>query len=126
MTKVGNTYFFIKAAEARGFEQALVNVGGGNQTLMSDYRRSQRVMTDDPEVSNIIFNRIKHILPKVFKGCNLVGLNERLRILKYLPGDFFRNHRDGHFRRNADCPNGTYNKGDRSFVTMLFYLNEGI
>ena len=92
---------------------------------MSDYRRSQRVMTDDPELSSVIFNRIKHILPKVFKGCNLVGLNERLRILKYLPGDFFRNHRDGHFRRNADCPNGTYNKGDRSFVTMLFYLNEG-
>ena len=32
----------IKAAEERGFEKALVNVGGGKQALINDIRSSQR------------------------------------------------------------------------------------
>ena len=115
----------IEAAEARGFEQALVNMGNGNQTLISNYRKSQRIMTDDPKLADSIFNRIRHVLPQTFKGRTLVGLNERLRILKYHPGDFFRNHMDGTFLRQNDCADGRYKKGDQSFITMLLYLNEG-
>ena len=37
----------IEAAEERGFEKALVNVGGGKQALINDIRSSQRVMVDD-------------------------------------------------------------------------------
>ena len=115
----------IEAAEARGFEQALINVGNGNQVAITDYRKSQRIMTDDPKLADSIFNRIKHVLPQTFKGRKLVGLNERLRILKYQPGDFFRYHMDGTFLRQNDCSDGRYRKGDQSFITMLFYLNEG-
>ena len=115
----------IEAAEARGFEQALINVGNGNQVAITDYRKSQRIMTDDPKLADSIFNRIRHVLPQTFKGRNLVCLNERLRILKYHPGDFFRNHMDGTFLRQNDCSDGRYRKGDQSFITMLFYLNEG-
>ena len=82
-------------------------------------------MTDDPKLADSIFNRIKHVLPQTFKGRKLVGLNERLRILKYQPGDFFRYHMDGTFLRQNDCSDGRYRKGDQSFITMLFYLNEG-
>jgi len=76
-------------------------------------------------LADSIFNRIKHVLPQTFKGRKLVGLNERLRILKYQPGDFFRYHMDGTFLRQNDCSDGRYRKGDQSFITMLFYLNEG-
>ena len=106
----------IEAAEARGFEKALINVGGGLQVLQNDYRRSQRVMVDDIKLTEEIFNRIKDALPKSFHGRDLVGLNERLRILKYLPGDFFQTHKDASYIRE---------NGERSLITMLFYLNEG-
>ena len=47
----------------------------------------------------------------------LKGLNERLRFLKYSqPGDFFYPHTDGYFPRTIN---------ERSFVTVLLYLNEG-
>ena len=36
--------------------------------------------------------------------------------MKYHPGDFFRIHKDGSFVRE---------NGERSLITMLFYLNEG-
>ena len=36
--------------------------------------------------------------------------------MKYHPGDFFRIHKDGSFVRE---------NGEKSLITMLFYLNEG-
>jgi predicted 2-oxoglutarate/Fe(II)-dependent dioxygenase YbiX len=46
-----------------------------------------------------------------------VGLNERLRFLKYGPGDYFKPHTDGCYVR----PDGK----ERSFVTLQLYLNSG-
>ena len=106
----------IEAAEARGFEKALLNVGGGQQVLAEDNRKHLRVMVDDFRLAPEIFSRIKDALPKTFKGHSLVGLNERLRILKYHPGDFFRIHKDGTYISK---------NGEVSKITMLFYLNEG-
>ena len=45
-----------------------------------------------------------------------MGLNERLRFLKYNPGMHFLQHPDGHFSRG---------RRERSFITLLLYLNEG-
>jgi hypothetical protein len=106
----------IKAAEARGFEKALLNIGGGQQILAESTRKNLRVMVDDLGLAAEIFSRIKEALPKTFKGHSLVGLNERLRILKYHPGDFFRTHKDGAYQAK---------NGEISKITMLFYLNEG-
>ena len=105
----------IEAAEARGFEKALLNLGGGHQMLAENTRKHLRVMVDDFRLAPEIFGRIKGALPKTFQGHSLVGLNERLRILKYHPGDFFAIHKDGNYTRN----------GEISKITMLFYLNEG-
>jgi predicted 2-oxoglutarate/Fe(II)-dependent dioxygenase YbiX len=46
----------------------------------------------------------------------VVGLNERLRFLRYSPGDYFILHFDGCFRRQDE---------ERSFITLQLYLNEG-
>jgi hypothetical protein len=106
----------IDAAEAKGFEEALLNVGGGQQIMATNIRKSLRLMVDDVKFSDEIFSRIRDVLPKTYQGHDLVGLNERLRILKYHPGDFFRIHKDGIFTRE---------NGEKSSITMLFYLNEG-
>ena len=48
----------------------------------------------------------------------MVGLNERLRFLKYSPGQYFKPHFDGSYRR----PDGS----EQSFVTVQLYLNQGM
>ena len=45
----------------------------------------------------------------------VIGLNERLRFYRYLPGQSFAAHRDGYFLRE---------NGQRSFLTFILYLND--
>ena len=83
-------------------------------------RKSGRVCVDAPALAGQIFERLRPALPSTWL-CGglwrLKGLNERLRFLRYgRQGDFFHRHRDGCYDRNA---------GERSFVTLLLYLNEG-
>ena len=83
-------------------------------------RKSGRVCVDAPALAGQIFERLRPALPATWL-CGglwrLKGLNERLRFLRYgRQGDFFHRHRDGCYERNA---------GERSFVTLLLYLNEG-
>lgn len=53
--------------------------------------------------------------PNTFKGHRAIGLNERFRIYRYRPNQFFDWHQDGEFR----TPSGL-----RSLFTMLIYLSE--
>jgi len=106
----------IDEAEEKGFEQALLNIGVG-ETLATDFRSSQRCIIDSFEKADFIWSRIKQCLPELWKGYSVVGLNERLRILKYHKGDFFKPHMDGVYQR----PDGS----QRSFITIQLYLNEG-
>ena len=97
----------IALSERRGYEQALVNVGNGRQA-MSDVRRSSRWMVDSESAADELWRRIERHVPDVVaksrsgKGTTVgwyaSGLNERLRFLKYNPGDYFAPHQDGSFR----------------------------
>jgi len=107
---------WIQEAEKRGFTVAEVNVGGGRQKLMTDYRNSQRCIWDSTERANDIWHRIEPFMPKTFKKRNCLGLNERLRLLRYDPGHFFMPHMDGTYQRD---------NGERSYITIQLYLNEG-
>lgn len=111
----------IREAETRGFEKALVNVGGGQQVLMTDYRNSSRCIIDSVELAQRIWERIKDYVPSEYRGHPVVELNERLRFLRYDPGDYFLEHRDGCYERPMDHPRA----GDRSYITVQVYLNEG-
>ncbi|KAI9347011.1 hypothetical protein BDR26DRAFT_953449 [Obelidium mucronatum] len=95
----------IVAAELIGFEKALLNVGNGRQVLAED----QPLLTMDQGQSTTTTSSTE----KERQPLRAVGLNERLRFLKYVPGDRFLSHRDGTFHRGSE----------RSMLTVQFYLN---
>ena len=114
----------IEISEGCSYEPALVNVGMGRQIMMSDVRKSGRVILDSPEATEIIWRRLKHlvppeIVPGVSSKWRAVGLNERLRFLKYSPGDYFAPHSDGRFVQEQGP-----HKGETSYMTVMLYLNE--
>ncbi|XP_064634786.1 uncharacterized protein LOC135492322 isoform X2 [Lineus longissimus] len=106
----------IAITEEKGYEPAMVNVGGGRQKLMTDIRNSYRCIWDTTEQAERIWQRIKKFVPEYWEGHRALGLNERLRILRYDPGQKFAPHFDGEYRRD---------NGERSYITMQLYLNEG-
>ncbi|CAF4559491.1 unnamed protein product, partial [Didymodactylos carnosus] len=108
----------IHMSEGRGYKPALVNIGGGQEMLMSNFRNNDRCVIDDVNLANEIYRRIKSYIPKEWKiQYEVVGLNERLRFLRYDPGQKFEAHMDGEFRRT----DGTE---EQSFITIQLYLNE--
>ncbi|KAJ3093935.1 hypothetical protein HK100_006345 [Physocladia obscura] len=106
----------INHAEQIGFEKALLNVGYGRQILDETHRKSMRCIIDSVPLTAAIFARIKPYVPQTIKGHELVCVNERLRILKYNPGDKFEAHFDGAFRR--------LDGSEVSILTLQLYLND--
>lgn len=82
---------WIDMTEKRAYSPALINMGS-HQVLARDVRNNDRCMIDDPEMAKLIFDRIESYLPKTWKNHKLVGLNERLRFLRYDPGQKFEQH----------------------------------
>ncbi|CAF4566427.1 unnamed protein product [Rotaria sp. Silwood1] len=109
---------WIELTEQRGYNPAKVNVGYGREKLMTDFRDSDRCIIDDVNMANILFQRIESFLPKTCNGYHLVGLNERLRFLRYGPGQKFEPHMDGVYAREDGS-------GEKSMLTVQLYLNEG-
>ncbi|KAF0694548.1 Aste57867_14588 [Aphanomyces stellatus] len=107
----------IATSEASGFSQALLNVGGGREVLCTEIRNSDRCMLDDAAAAAIIWGRIRSFLPATFNGHEVVGVNERLRFLRYDPGQEFKPHVDGSYCRP--------DKTEMSFLTIQLYLNGG-
>ncbi|KAF8940382.1 hypothetical protein EDD21DRAFT_118257 [Dissophora ornata] len=108
----------IKRSEQTGYEVALVNMGNmGPGVHIPGYRDGKRILIDDVDVTAELFKRVKHYLPPVFERCPVHSMNERLRFLKYLPGDKFAQHKDGVFVRMDGS-------GHMTKLTIQFYLNE--
>lgn len=106
----------IAATEALGYGVALVNTGMARQEHIPGYRDSARVMTDDFDFAKLLFDRIKDYLPPLMHGgYPIKSLNERMRFLRYYPGEQFQPHYDGSFSRKGEC----------SMVTVQLYLNGG-
>ncbi len=112
---------------AAGARDALTGIQGFspadlNGRMQPDKRQSDRVMVDAPDLARQLFARLRAALPTSTTDGDgarwrLKSLNERLRFLKYSqPGDFFYPHTDGYFPRT---------RNERSFMTVLLYLNEG-
>lgn len=109
---------WIEISEKAGYEEALLSSGGG-EVLDKEIRDSERCIIDDEEATKSLWERIKHALPEAYiKGWKPLGLNERLRFLKYSkPGQSFLRHYDGVFRRPGK------EDTEQSKVTILLYLN---
>ncbi|KAL7544497.1 hypothetical protein ACHAWF_007876, partial [Thalassiosira exigua] len=121
----------IQICELKGFEQALLNVGRGEQVLRDDVRKSGRCVIDDVDAAEIVMGRLEHAIPgtyhEAYNDCSwrCVGLNERFRVLKYEEGDYFCPHRDGSYQRTWENDSLTFGEpGDASFYTLMLYLNE--
>ncbi|KYQ89574.1 hypothetical protein DLAC_09529 [Tieghemostelium lacteum] len=68
-----------------------------------------------------LWQRIKQFVPDEFNLARKYSLNERLRFLRYGPGQEFKTHMDGQYQRERGP-----RVGDRSYVTVQLYLNEGM
>jgi len=110
----------IKLSEDKGYEAALLNIGGGRQVYRPDVRNNDRCIIDDEALAEKFWQKIKDYIPQTIGNFDVVGLNERLRFLRYDPGQSFQAHQDGCYYRESGP-----NKGDRSYVTIQIYLNEG-
>eukprot|EP00164_Ancoracysta_twista_P001001 GFYU01001306.1.p1 GENE.GFYU01001306.1~~GFYU01001306.1.p1 ORF type:complete len:134 (-),score=26.15 GFYU01001306.1:23-424(-) len=64
-----------------------------------------------------MFRRLEEYIPKVWtlEDKKVVGLNERMRVLRYDPGEKFEPHYDGSFTRG---------NGEKSYITVQLYLSD--
>jgi hypothetical protein len=106
----------IDMAETEGFVQASLYTDILGNEHYSDTRKSQRCIIDSETFATDLCNRIRSFIPDHMSGKPFVGINERLRILKYLPGDEFKPHVDGKYV----SPSGAISQ-----ITILIYLNHG-
>lgn len=107
----------IQIAENAGFVRASFFTDKEGVEHYSEIRKSERCILDSKPFAAEVFRRLLPHLPAEFNGCKVVGVNERLRILKYGPGDNFQLHSDGSYTSPID--------GSTSMLTILLYLNEG-
>ena len=112
---------WIQETERAGYGDALVNIGNGKQKKILGVRNSSRCIIDSEERANELWNKISTLIPKnLYPKWTPVGLNERLRFLRYDIGEYFAQHSDGSYVRTNDHP--CY--GDRSMLTFQLYLND--
>jgi len=81
----------------------------------------------DAPLNDALFERCRALLPPVLGGGDVVGLNARWRLYRYVPGAVYRPHIDGAWPGSGLSPEGEYlydAYGDRwSRLTFLIYLN---
>lgn len=121
-----------QSTETGNWERAMINAGNGKQTMDTEYRNCGRIIFDSPEIADRLMARLKpffeswdavNLQNKLDvtgvagrkNNFNLTRLNERLRFLKYVGGEYFRPHCDGNYR----TPDGS----EISFYTIQLYLN---
>src|SRR5689334_1548619 len=85
---------WIAKIKAEGPELAPINTARG-VIIDSQIRNNRRVMFDDPDEANFLFERVKEKVPQEIHGMQLSGVNERLRCYEYQAGQRFAPHSDG-------------------------------
>lgn len=106
---------WIARGEAVGYADAPITTRSGF-VMAPDIRNNTRVIIDDVAAAAKLWETAAAKVPPVLGGAVPVGLNERFRLYRYDPGERFAPHCDGHFERDD---------GDRSRLTLIYYLNEG-
>ncbi len=103
----------IQHALELGFHAATITSEQGTKVI-PDIRNNDRVIFDDAHFANELWQKVKVYFPDQFDGQKAVCLNERFRIYRYGPGQFFDWHQDGEFQKNEALI---------SKFTMMIYLN---
>jgi hypothetical protein len=79
------------------------------------YRDQDRVIRDDPKIATELFSRLRPHLPTAMGPLRLYGLNHRLRMYRYRPGQRFEPHMDHWYQPSANRI---------TLYTVLVYFNE--
>ena len=79
------------------------------------YRDQDRVIRDDPQVAAELLSRLRPHLPVVMGPLRLVGLNDRLRMYRYRPGQRFEPHTDHWYQPSSNRI---------TLYTVLVYFND--
>lgn len=103
----------IQEAEAAGFQAT-------GRDYPPSYRDNDRLIRDDAERAETLFERIRRFLPERITDAaggtwRLHGLNPRFRFCRYREGQRFCIHRDGAYAPGPDV---------RSHLTCMLYLND--
>ncbi|KAH8690788.1 hypothetical protein BGW36DRAFT_389327 [Talaromyces proteolyticus] len=122
----------ISSTEDGPWERAMINTGNEEQAMATEFRNCGRMIFESPELADRLLTRLMPFF-KQWEMTNLRGqlnvtglsgrkneytlsrLNEQLRFLKYVGGEYFRPHYDGEYR----TPDGS----EVSFFTIHLYLN---
>jgi predicted 2-oxoglutarate/Fe(II)-dependent dioxygenase YbiX len=103
----------IGEAQARGFANA-------DTDYPPSYRNNDRQVRDDPTLARALLPRLRPHVPATLAAdaghWALEGINPRLRLCRYRPGQAFHLHQDG-----VHHPGG----GLRSHLTFMVYLTDG-
>jgi prolyl 4-hydroxylase len=114
----------IARAEAIGFGDAPITTARG-MVMNKETRNNERVMFDDVPLAASLFERARPHVPAEIRERHAPpeaapwvasGLNERLRVYRYHPGQRFRPHFDGSFLREEDV--------EESALTFMVYLDD--
>ena len=79
------------------------------------YRDQDRVIRDDQQIAGELFSRLRAHLPVTMGPLHLVGLNDRLRMYRYRPGQRFDPHTDHWYQPSANRI---------TLYTVLVYFND--
>lgn len=115
---------------------ALLNAGTRNgqgfEAYVPSVRNNDRIIWDSPEIAERLWGRIEGVLGEELavyrngRGPNSTvwdfhSVNERMRFLRYGPGQYFRGHCDGAYRPPVGQQDGTVLS---TMYTIHVYLND--
>ena len=105
----------ISISEKIGFEEAKVQTGNNEQSMIKSIRNNDRILYKNQSLADKLFEKSKSFLEQNIGLYEIKDLNEMFRFYKYSIGQRFKMHRDGSFERNHN---------EFSFYTFLIYLND--
>lgn len=128
------------SAHTQGWKPAMLNYGGNIEAMNTEVRNNDRIIWDSREIVGRLWERCctvpgfrdllgevvpdttqpKHPLIDSTATWAFTRPNERMRFLRYGPGQYFKRHCDGAYEE-VDAETG---KHEKSFYTLHLYLNQ--
>jgi len=71
----------IRRAEDDGFELAPITTAKGFKVEL-ETRNNGRVIFDDVDLANLLWLRVRDVIPEILAGRQAIGLNERIRLYR--------------------------------------------
>ena len=111
----------ISAQAQQSQSQSQSQQGGGELDKSNTSRDSNGFLDSSTNSSERPSTRTSPTQQQQHQQISAVGLNERMRFLKYAPGHFFAPHQDLRFTRP---PSAGPHAGETSHITVQLYLND--